>query len=641
MLQVLNHLCHGYVWVPVANALEAGGVFRTLAAGPRSIVELAAELSANPGPLRAALEMFLVQGSVTLDGDRYALGPEAMTDLHDVAGIEELYEMSPVELVRTLEGGQRLVPWIEKALAGWGQDAALSLLLDGPIVLPTLIGLGQADLVDALVEGDEAELPPVAAIRRFLLARKWAGASDDGGFVLNGAGKFMIGRAMNGGVAASYWPLLRHMPELLFGDADAVMAEDSGHEGHVDRSLNVRSSGFQHEKYFADMEKVIVALFSEGWHGTARPGYVADMGCGDGTLLKGLHEALKKQDAGDICLLGLDLNEAALTETAKTLAGTTHLLMRADIADPKSFAHAFTEKTGDQPGCVLHVRSFLDHDRTYISAKDCQAVSARERLPFAAAGVQAGGELVSPAELYQNLVEHLSQWAEILEGHGLLCLEVHTMSRWAKKAYFELSEGFYFDAIQALSRQYLCEPAAFVAAMAEAGLFPERHFTRYPRGLPYTRMTLGYYERCPWKIRFAAESDVARLRTMSWALKSEFDPEVAVELARTNPGACFVLEDDDRRLLGALFCRESEFDQGSRSREVVLSEGAAEGGNWELAIARHVATYYSVQDGATLVSTDVRGTSWAWPSAASFGRVRLVAEQKGPHGSPESGAEIT
>ncbi len=624
MLQVLNHLCHGYVWVPVANALEAGGVFRCLAAGPRSIAGLAAELGANPGPLRAALEMFLVQGSVTLDGDQYSLGPETPTDLREVAGIEELYGMSPIDLVSTPEGGRRLAPWLEKASAGWGPGGSPSLLLDGPIVLPMLIGLNQGGLVDALAAGDEAALPPAAAIRRFLLARKWASESEAGAFALNGAGKFMIGRAMNGGVAASYWPLLQRMPELLFGDADAVMAEDSGHEGHVDRSLNVRSSGFQHEKYFADMKKLVAALCDEGWGGGASPGYVADMGCGDGTLLKGLYETFRAHGAGDVCMVGLDLNEAALTETAQTLADVPHLLMTADIADPQRLARDFADRTGDDPGRVLHVRSFLDHDRTYVPPRDAAAVVSRRRLPFASVGVRDGGALVGPAELYQNLVEHLGAWADILHGQGLLCLEVHTMSRWAKGAFFDLSEGFYFDAIQALSRQYLSEPQAFVAAMAEGGLFPERQFRQYPKRVPYTRMTMGYYERRPWRIRFADEDDPARVAAARWATGSGFDAALARDLVRANPGACFAIEGVRGTLHGALFCREGAFDAALPGRNVTLCTGVGESDTYRAALLRHLAIYFSVQDGDTTADSELAADGWPLPSDGFAERVRFA-----------------
>jgi hypothetical protein len=42
------------------------------------------------------------------------------------------------------------------------------------------------------------------------------------------------------------------MEELLFGDAAAVF--DTGeqrHESHLDRTLNVTASGFQHQSHFA------------------------------------------------------------------------------------------------------------------------------------------------------------------------------------------------------------------------------------------------------------------------------------------------------------------------------------------------------------------------------------------------------
>jgi SAM-dependent methyltransferase len=594
----------------VVSALEARGLWQALDQRPCSLAALAERLGANPGPLRAGLEMLVIQGRVSHEPDGYRVGPEA--DLHRPlpTGLNELYAFLPTELVGTADGAACLARWLDRSVDGWGVDGVLSGLLDGPAMLPMLIGTGQAGLVDALIRGDEAAMPALPAIRRVLLAKKWA-AEKDTGFDLTAAGKFMFNRALIGGVAASYRPLLSRIDELMFGDAASVIASASeGHEEHIDRQLNVRSSGFQHEIFFNDMDKVIVDLFQHDWAASGAPAYVADMGCGDGTLLKRIYQVIREKAGRNATMIGLDFSPEALSETGKTLADIPHVLMVGDVGDPGRITREFTARTGDDAGKILHVRSFLDHDRFYKPPKDAAAAEARQRLPLRSAGVSATGGLVTPSDMYQNLIEHLKGWADILDRNGLLCLEVHAMSRWAKRAYFELSEGFYFDAIHALSRQCLCEPEMFLAAMAEVGLFPERFFKRFPKGLPYTRMTMGYYERKPWTVRFAEPQDVARIAT-EWARAQSFDADIAAELVEGDPGSCFVLRGRDGDIRAALFCRSGAFSPEHESRTVELCQGVADSLDFSRPLLQHALTYFSVQDGKLDVVSGLPADLWS------------------------------
>ena len=66
-------------------------------------------------------------------------------------------------------------------------------------------------------------------------------------------------------------------------------------EEHVDRQLNVLGSGLQHQVFFRAME-ALQGLFEGPLE--RQPRYVADMGCGDGSLLKEIYQVVKKSKRG-------------------------------------------------------------------------------------------------------------------------------------------------------------------------------------------------------------------------------------------------------------------------------------------------------------------------------------------------------
>lgn len=599
MLRVLNQFCHGYTLVPVAVACETGGLFRNLATrGSLSLASLAEAAGANPGPLRVALEMFEILGWVKAEEGLFSLEPKAEERKAVSASLMSLYEYSPSELVASEAGGEVLAPWLDRAAGGWDCGQPLSLLLDGAILLPVLIGIKQGALFDALKEGDRSTLPAVEPLRRVLLAKKWA--TEGEGFLLNGVGKFMFGRSLVGGVTVSYRPLLSRMKDMLFGDADGVLRFQGDSETHVDRTLNVQSSGFQHERFFAEMDKVLATVFAEDFS-LAHPAYVADMGCGDGTLLKRVHD-LVSGAGGEVGLVGLDFNRSALDETGRTLKDLSCHLLHADIARPAEAVAAFERVAGADAETVLHLRSFLDHNRPWADPEDPRAAEMRPRSDDFGMGIGPKGSLIPPEALQQSLVEHLRRWAGVVGESGLLCLEVHRMSPREKRAYFELAEGFHFDALHAFSRQYLCSPSAFFAAMAEAGLFPEGEVRKQPRGMPYTRITLGYYKPRPYAVRPAIPGDLATVCDQLGAAVSSADRELGETLIRTSPLTCFSVLDDSGRPMGVAACEAGSMDAEEKVRTVSLRVMAAESDGWRGILSAHCRTYFDLFEGKTNVT---------------------------------------
>ena len=131
-------------------------------------------------------------------------------------------------------------------------------------------------------------------------------------------------------------------------------------------------------------------------------------------------------------MCGVDYNTASCDETSKTLtaAGVPHGTMFGDIGDPIPMQEELEKKFGVSRDHVLHVRSFLDHDRPYIAAVKPSTAAVTNALNAASDAAYVdnkSGVLIAPAQAYTSLVEHWERWAACLGRHGLLVLEVSNL----------------------------------------------------------------------------------------------------------------------------------------------------------------------------------------------------------------------
>ena len=160
---------------------------------------------------------------------------------------------------------------------------------------------------------------------------------------------------------------------------------------------------------------------------------------------------------------------------------------------------------------VLHVRTFLDHDRPYITPaiSPCATDGAR------CAGVYVKpeeGTLLSPALVMRSLIEHFERWASILEKEDhMVILEVHAMSAEAAGKHRHTSVSLNFDATQGFSGQMLVPAPAFLVAAAQAALHPQLDTVRWPSHEPYTRITLNCFVKGTYRIRCASARDLPAL----------------------------------------------------------------------------------------------------------------------------------
>src|SRR5579864_2056536 len=328
MLEILNRYCHGLASIPVLLALRERGCLARLAE-KISAEQLAHEFSANQAYLDVALRMLVCLDWIRPDADgRYHATPALASSNLIPDGIMDLYRF-PFDQYVQGDTKESLASWLEMSEKRWNIDhPLLADYLDGLIIVPLLLSLRiqgrltvneekSGDTVMATLQSDVA--PAVRCeIERLFIGRKWATRSGDA-LQVTRAGRFAFDRIFIAATIASYRPMLSRAQDLMFGDAASVFARDeSGHETHVDRKVNVIASGFQHEKYFTALCDLVVRCF-DGENYAAQPKYIVDMGCGDGTLLLRLYETVRDRtrrgkvlDAYPLIPVGVDFNEKAL-----------------------------------------------------------------------------------------------------------------------------------------------------------------------------------------------------------------------------------------------------------------------------------------------------------------------------------------
>ncbi|BAZ21406.1 hypothetical protein NIES4073_22840 [Kalymmatonema gypsitolerans NIES-4073] len=531
MLEVINTYNHGFVAIPVIIACKKRGLFNLLARERTlSCEQMSEQLKANSGHFQVALRMLeSLHWLSRNEQGKYSLTPEAANYKAIPEDVLQLY-LLPIESYLQGEQPDLLKKWIEYSCQRWNIDNLLIAdFLDGLLVIPLLLALHKYNLFE------ESERKPLfsslsSPIQKHLIKLftnlGWIELKT-GHLTFTKLGQFIKERALNTAIVASYTPMLSRMDDVLFGNCLSVFRRNAlGQESHIDRTLNVIGSGFQHQKYFTDLEESILSIFNR-FPLEEQPKYIADMGCGDGTLLKRVWETIRFRSARGkaieqypLLLIGVDYNEASLTASARTLADLPHIVLQGDIGQPEQMVEDLKTHGIHDPENILHIRSFLDHDRPFISPQKTEQLEIRKHIPYQGVYIDPSGASIPPHIMIQSLVEHLEKWSSVVTKHGLIILEVHCLEPEIVYQFLNKSENLHFDAVQGFSQQYLVEAKVFLMAAAEVGLFPKSKFSvKYPKTFSFSRITLNYFENRPYKIRHPHLLDLPaliNLETQCW-----------------------------------------------------------------------------------------------------------------------------
>jgi SAM-dependent methyltransferase len=362
--------------------------------------------------------------------------------------------------------------------------------LDGGLIVPSMLWLHETDRLGedrpALPEGSFG-----ATLEEFLAGLGWL----DAGSSWSESGLQARAFALHFGGVATYLPLLADLARLYRGELTVVPDPTSGEpEWHVNRALNVRISAAAHKRYFADSDHLFLEIFNRE-PVAEQPRFVADMGCGQGSWLVHLHRLVaektlrgKHLEQHPLTMIGVDPDPTALEEARANLErhGVPALLLRGDVTDPDAFAvDLAAQGLAIEDG--LHIRSFIDHERSYRGGEPGTEV------PGWSTGIymDAAGAPIANEEVERDLVAHLKRWARHVDKHGMVVLEAHCNDPEIVARHLGSMHGLAFDAHQAYSKQYPVEHPAFLECCRLAGLQPVGHAElRYPGMRPFVAISL-------------------------------------------------------------------------------------------------------------------------------------------------------
>ena len=545
---IFTHLA-GLAVAPTVGALWERGALDVLtgAAGALEFSELLARTHANAGYLRVALRLLASCGWLIEQpganpsgapsaaaapgtpnrGLAYRLTTEgriAMTLAPPLYGeltsfflpkalILEDYVFGPSdeplipslrELVQRAKDGWRIAPHQEPVTARV-RDLVRGHL-DGMLIGPAMVALARHGVFGALAEGPadvralEGNAASLECLLDLLTIPGWIVQTKQG-VQLTGCGRYAAEIASSYGVTVSYLPMFGVLPTLLYGNPRIPRIDPSGFETMVNRGMNVWGSGGAHKTYFKKLDEIVVEIFNRPIQ--QQPRGICDMGSGDGTLLTHLYSVVQERtargrvlDEHPLIVVGADFNKVARRVTKQTLraAGIPAFhVIDGDINRPAQLASDL-EALGHDVHDLLHIRSFLDHNRPYTRLANYVSGS---RTPHTTGAFAHLGAEIPAEELEENLVRHLRRWAPYIGRFGLLVLELHTLPPPLTAANLDRTPAVAYDGTHGFSDQYLVELQVFLDCAREAGLQADERFqARFPPSELAT-VSLNYFRAAP------------------------------------------------------------------------------------------------------------------------------------------------
>jgi hypothetical protein len=362
--------------------------------------------------------------------------------------------------------------------------------LDGVLIGPAMVALARGGVLARLQQGavkTGSLAGNQASLNRLfepLATQGWL--ERDGDSVrLTSRGLYAAQIATSYGVTVSYLPMFNSRPTLLFGNARGSRVDESGVELLVNRRMNVWGSGGAHKPYFKKVDEIIIEIFNRPLARQSQG--ICGMGCGDGTFLEHLYEVVKQKTARGkvlerhpLVLVGADCNKVARRVAKQHLrkadVPVCHVIA-GDINRPAQLGSDL-EALGLDVHDLLHVRSFLDHNRPYSRPAKYARGSRVGKSTCAFAYL---GEEIPADELEENLVRYWRRWAPYVWRFGLLVLELHTLPPELAAANLRQTPVVAYDGTHGFSDQYLVELPIFLDCAREAGLEADhRYHAKFP-----------------------------------------------------------------------------------------------------------------------------------------------------------------
>jgi len=496
--RVWDALCRHIDGVAIGTtmaALHERGALADLATRDRTRFRaLREQLAANPGFLHVALRLLADQGWVARQGEP---GTDQLTITPTPRGRVVMTELA--------QGYQDAVRFLDRAgendftslarpdwglpTAGIAPDVRRQVLshLDGHLVVPVMHALSSGAL-DLATNRGAAEI----------LARPGWARTDGAAPRLTPDGELALSLAGQYRYPVTYLPLLRQVPDLLFGEP----SQPDGEETHLDRELDLRFSG---EVFSAACRepflRLALPLFDQSQL-DAQPALVVDSGCGDGTLLEVLYRAVRERTARGrhlaerpLLMVGVDPSPVArrMASARLSLAGVPHEILDGDIADPAALARALAARGLDARD-ALHVCKSAIHDRA-ITQDDPRAGTLQGSAPPAGAGAYArpDGSAIPTRSVAYDLAALFGRWRTVAGRHGWLVIEAHAVPAAVLAGLIGRTHATVLDATHGYACQYPVEPAVFAWSARAGGFVSRGHAEPGAAALGHTILTIDHF----------------------------------------------------------------------------------------------------------------------------------------------------
>jgi len=500
-------------------ALHERGALAMLAAQDRTeFGPLRERLAANAGFLHVALRLLADQGWVARQGepgtDQMTITPTArgrvvMTEL---AGAYPAAVRSLPVRVHSDPGPFGTLMRREWGLpAGVPPDVRHQVLshLNGHLVAPVMhaVSSGQADIATGR---GAAEILAVAGWARL----------DGQVPELTPDGEIAVSLARQYRYPVMYLPLLRQVPELIFGEP--AKPGDNGEETHLDRELDLRFSGDVFTAACREPFLGIALPLFEAAPLDRQPALVVDAGCGDGALLEALYLAVRERTARGrrlaerpLMMAGVDPSPVArrMASARLSAAGVPHVILDGDIGDPAGLERALAARGLDARD-ALHVCKSAIHDRAYSGpgpetpdrpasprAADTQqggvppagAPPAYAGPPGAGAYARPDGGAIPASSVALDLAALFRRWLPVASRHGWLVIEAHAAPAAILARLIGRTHATVLDATHGYACQYPVEPGVFAWAARAGGFVSRGHAEPGAATLGHTILTIDHF----------------------------------------------------------------------------------------------------------------------------------------------------
>ena len=293
--------------------------------------------------------------------------------------------------------------------------------------------------------------------------------------------QYILSRAKSYGVTASYQPILSDLDKTIFSNKNLIYSRNIDEkEIHVNRKLNVWGSGGAHKTYFNKIDSIITDIFNSPIE--KQPKGIADMGCGDGMFLEHIYKLITQNtlrgqhlDKHPLLIFGADLNQEALDIANSNLkkANIESNFLISDISNPDKYKHDLNDMFGIDIKDLLHVRSFLDHNRIFQKVQQLTDLSYKTSCAYA-----FKGNLINSEEIISNLIYHLKQWKKHISKHGLLMLELHGVDPLICAENKFKTPTIAYEATHGYSDQFIVEYDVFLKCAKAAELKKENIYSK-------------------------------------------------------------------------------------------------------------------------------------------------------------------